>query len=175
MHFFSRKLDKTRLRYSTFDQELFAAYKAIRHFHFLIEGKKFTLFTDHKLLVSAFYNRSDQIILRQARQLSFISEFTDDVVHIKGDDNIVPDVLSRIEINHEINYISVPQDDIDYKIVAEAQQEDDYIQSVIDESTKLSLNFQEFTINDGMTKIICDTTKSKIRPIVPECYQQSRF
>ena len=115
--FFSRKLAKTQQRYSTFDRELFAAYKAVRHFHFLIEGKKFTLFTDHKPLVSAFYSRSDQIILRRTRQLSFISEFTDDVVHIKGDDNIVPDALSRIEINHEINYISVLQDDIDYKLV----------------------------------------------------------
>ena len=113
-------------------------------------------------MVSAFYSRSDQVILRRARQLSFIFEFTDDVVHIKGDDNIVPNALSKIEINHEINYISVLQNDIDYKIVAEAQQKDDYIQNVIDESTKSSLNLQEFTINDSMTKIICDTSKSKI-------------
>ena len=77
--FFSRKLDKTQQRYSAFDRELYAAHKAVRHFHFLIKNKKFTLFTDHKSLVAAFYSRSDQVIMRRARQLSFISEFTDNV------------------------------------------------------------------------------------------------
>ena len=81
----------------------------------------------------------------------------------------------ELRLTMNINYISVLQDDIDYKLVAEAQQEDYYIQSVIDESTKSSLNLQEFTVNDGMTKIICDTSKSKIRPVIPECYQKVIF
>ena len=106
------------------------------------------MFTDHKPLVSAFYSKSDQVILRQARQLTFISEFANDVVHIKGGNNIVPDALSRIEVDNEINYNFFPQDYIDYKLVVKAQQEDYYIQSVINESTKSSLKWKEFTMND---------------------------
>ena len=60
--FFSTKLDATQQKYSTFDQELLSAYKAIWHFHYLIKGVKFMLVTDHKPLISAFYSRSDQLL-----------------------------------------------------------------------------------------------------------------
>ncbi|XP_066947035.1 uncharacterized protein [Macrobrachium rosenbergii] len=36
--FFSKKLSPTEARYSTFDRELLAAYVAVRHFKFLLEG-----------------------------------------------------------------------------------------------------------------------------------------
>ena len=41
--FFSRKLSETEMRYSTFDRELLAAFLAIRHFRFLLEGREFQL------------------------------------------------------------------------------------------------------------------------------------
>jgi hypothetical protein len=41
------------MRYSTFDRELLTAFSAIKHFRFFLEGRPFTLFTDHKPLVSA--------------------------------------------------------------------------------------------------------------------------
>jgi len=69
--FFSQKLDKTQQRYSVFDRELYTAYETV--IHFMIENKKFTLFNYHKPLVFAFYSRSDQLIMRTTRQLSFIS------------------------------------------------------------------------------------------------------
>jgi len=170
--FFSRKLDKTQQRYSAFDRELYAAYKAVRHFHFLIENKKFTLFTDHKPLVAAFYSRSDQVIMRRARQLSFISEFTNDVAHIKGEDNLVPDALSRIEINH----ISFSQTaDIDYEAIARAQLEDEYILSLMSGSAKTALQLEEFPVTDSMNRILCDVSTSKPRPIVPEKFQKLIF
>jgi hypothetical protein len=50
--FFSQKLTPTQAQYSTFDRELFAAYSAVRHFRFLLEGRKFRLITDHKSLVA---------------------------------------------------------------------------------------------------------------------------
>jgi hypothetical protein len=51
--FFSRKLANPELKYSAFDRELLAAYAAIRHFRFMVEGRPFTLFTDHLPLVTA--------------------------------------------------------------------------------------------------------------------------
>ena len=41
--FFSKKLDPAQLSYSAFDRELFAAYAAICHFRYQLEGRPFTL------------------------------------------------------------------------------------------------------------------------------------
>ena len=53
--FFSRKLDKTQKHYSAFDRELFAAYSAIRHFRRFVDGRKFSLLSDHKPLCMLFF------------------------------------------------------------------------------------------------------------------------
>ncbi len=82
--FFSRKLTVTETRYSTFDRELLAAFAAVRHFRFLLEGRKFRLLTDHKPLVSALARVSPPWSARQQRQLAFLSEFTSDICHTPG-------------------------------------------------------------------------------------------
>jgi hypothetical protein len=51
--FFSRKLSKAEVNYSTFDRELLAAFLAVKQFRFQLEGRRFKLFTDHKPLVAA--------------------------------------------------------------------------------------------------------------------------
>ena len=93
--FFSRKLSSAEKKYSTFDRELLAAYQAVRHFRHFVEGKPFTLYTDHKPLTFALSNNADRSP-RQSRHLSFIAEFTSDIRHAKGKFNVVADTLSRI-------------------------------------------------------------------------------
>jgi hypothetical protein len=56
--FFSRKLDSTESKYSTFDRELLACFQSIRHFRFLLEGRSFQLWTDIKPLVHAMHRVS---------------------------------------------------------------------------------------------------------------------
>ena len=46
----ARNYPKTERKYSTFDRELLAAYKAVLHIKHLINGHEVTLFTDHKPL-----------------------------------------------------------------------------------------------------------------------------
>ncbi|GFT07729.1 transposon Ty3-I Gag-Pol polyprotein [Nephila pilipes] len=46
--FFSSRLTPTQTRYSTYDGELLAVYSTIKHFRYLLEGREFTLFTDHR-------------------------------------------------------------------------------------------------------------------------------
>ena len=48
--FLSRKLDPVQTRYSTFDRELIAFVSSIRHFCFMLEVRRLTLFTDKKPL-----------------------------------------------------------------------------------------------------------------------------
>ena len=112
--------------------------------------------------------------MRRAQQLSFISEFTDDVAHIKEDDNVVQNALPRIEIN-QIVFPQTKAVDIDYAEIAEAQLEDDYVQSMVDGSENTSLQLKEFPVGDGMNTIICDTLTSKARPIILKNFQKLIF
>ena len=57
--FFSRKLNSSERKYSTFDRELLAVHAAIRHFHHLLEGIEYTICTDHKPLIAALSKTSD--------------------------------------------------------------------------------------------------------------------
>jgi hypothetical protein len=76
--FYSKKLTGAGTRYSTFDRELLAAFSAVRHFRFLLEGRRFCLLTDHKPLVTSLLRTTPPWSARQQRQLSFIAEFTSD-------------------------------------------------------------------------------------------------
>ena len=169
--FFSRKLDKAQQHYSAFDRELFAAYAAIRHFRQFVDGRKFTLFSDHKPLVHAFYSRSDPIIPRRSRHMAYISEFTSDVRHIHGDQNIVADALSRIEINN----IQVFQEGLNFNKIARAQLDDQFILELLDDPSQSSLKIEEFPIGNSNQGILCDVSLNQPRPIIPEKFQKLVF
>jgi cleavage and polyadenylation specificity factor subunit 1 len=93
--FFSQKLSPAQVNYSAFDRELLACVEAIRHFRFMLEGSIFTLFTDHKPLTFALHKVSEPWSARQSRHLSYVAEFTTDIQHVPGVDNVVADTLSR--------------------------------------------------------------------------------
>jgi hypothetical protein len=83
------------MRYSAFDRELFACVAGIRHFRYMLEGRPFTIYTDHKPLTFALGKVSEPWTAMQSRQLSYVAEFTTDIRHIPGSENIVADTLSR--------------------------------------------------------------------------------
>ncbi|GFU90219.1 gag-pol polyprotein [Trichonephila clavipes] len=107
-----RKLTSSEKAYSAYDRELLAIYSAIGHFRYMLEARDFTVVTDHKPLTYAFRQKSDKCSPRQIRQLDFISQFTTNIVHIPGSDNIAADVLSRVST------ITFPSQ-IDYDCIAE--------------------------------------------------------
>ena len=65
-------------------------------------GKKFTLMTDH-ISLKYFFSQTD-LNARQARWLSFLSEFDMDIKHIRGKENKIADALSR-NACHNINIL----------------------------------------------------------------------
>ena len=71
--FFSRKLDDTQRRYSTFGRELLAVHSAIKHFRPFLEGRNFFVATDHQALTSALASPPDRYNPREVRHLQFIS------------------------------------------------------------------------------------------------------
>ena len=51
--FFSAKLEAAQLSYRAFDRELYAIFVSIRHFRHHLEGRRFTVWTNHKPLTFA--------------------------------------------------------------------------------------------------------------------------
>ena len=57
------------------------------------------MYTDHKPIVAAIKKKSELKSGRQFRHLTTISEFTTDIQHVSGKDNVMADTLSRAPIN----------------------------------------------------------------------------
>lgn len=164
--FFSRKLTEAEKNYSAYDRELLAAYAAIKHFRHMLEAREFSLFTDHKPLTFAFQKRSDKCSPRQARQLDYISQFTTNVYHIKGSENILADALSRI------NAICMPNP-IDYDEIAQAQQTDSELKHLLENSEVLK--FKELNLPDCKKPLFCDISTGTARPYIPEPFREKVF
>jgi hypothetical protein len=93
--FFSKKLEPDQVKYSAFARELLACFLGIRHFRFMLEGRAFTIYTDHKPLTIAINCASGPWTARQCRQLAYVAEYTSDIPHRAGTSNVVTDALSR--------------------------------------------------------------------------------
>ena len=93
--FYSSKLEPHQRTWPPYDRELLGAFKAVRHFRHILEGRPFTLFTDHQSLVPSMRKKTDPQTIRQTYQLACISEFTTDIRYLQGKANVVADALSR--------------------------------------------------------------------------------
>ena len=105
--FYSSKLEPHQRNWPPYDRELLGCFKSVRHFKHMLEGRKFTLYTDHASLVPSMTKKTDPQTIRQTYQLACISEYTTDIRYLKGEANVVADALSRPnEENPDINSIS---------------------------------------------------------------------
>jgi len=154
--FFSKKLSPAETRYSTFSRELTAIYKAIAHFRHLLEGREFTIFTDHKPLTFALATTTDRYSPREVRQLDYISQFTNDIQYLKGMNNPVADALSR----PTINAMELPPD-VNLSELAVLQD----VNEIQTWSEKFKVVSKPLLANDGM--ILVDVSTGSPRPLVP--------
>ena len=165
--FFSRKLSKTERNYSVYDRELLAAYAAVKHFRYQLEGRHFTIFTDHKPLTFAFRQKSDKASPRQFRHLDFLSQFTTDIQYVKGEENITADFMSRIES------IQVPTS-LPYDEIAQAQQNDAELSEIINQNSS-SLNIQAQKTPFSEYLMFCDVSLDTPRPFIPKTFRKMVF
>ena len=93
--YFSKSLTETQRKYSTYDLELLSIFSAVKHFEYMLLDKTFTIFCDNKPLVNSFRKPSQSNTPRQARQLSYLSQFDCMIQHLPGKSNTVADCLSR--------------------------------------------------------------------------------
>ncbi|KAI8434016.1 hypothetical protein MSG28_012167 [Choristoneura fumiferana] len=156
--FFSKKMTSAQSRYSAYDKELLAIYQAIHHFRHWLEGRHFTVFTDHRPLTFAFQQKPEKCTPRQFRHLEFIAQFTTDIKHISGRNNIVADALSRVES------ISKP---VSPRELAAAQESDDELQQLLRPDCQTALQLKRVYIPDSGIHIYCDISTTSVRPYVP--------
>ena len=142
--------------YSAFDKELLGLYLAVRHFRFFLEGRYFTVFTDHKSLTFAMSKTSEPWTARQTRHLSYISEFTTDIQHVSGKDNPA-DALSRV-------IIAPILEGIDYACMAEEQLKDEEIPAYRISIT--GLRFEYVAVPNSSHTFLCVVSLGYPRPVI---------
>ena len=196
--FFSAKLQKGQRDWPPFDRELLAAFKAIRHFRHMVEGRTFTLYTDHESLIPALHKKTDPLTPRQTYQLSNIAEFTTDIRYLEGKANTVADALSRPNGEDEnsqapepspISAINrpLPQDKaedlhevisaidhfgIDLTEMAQAQRLDEDF-ARISRDARAGLDFRK--VNIGQQELLVDVGNGPARPFVPLAWRKRIF
>jgi hypothetical protein len=81
--------------------ELPACSSGICHFRHMLEGQPFTIFTDHKSFTYALTRVPDPWTARQARQLSYMAEYTSDIRHIAGVNTLFqPSAIISLSVTH---------------------------------------------------------------------------
>lgn len=168
--FFSRKLSTTEQKYSAFDRELLAVYTSIKHFKHFLEGRNFTVYTDHKPLTTVLKSQADKSP-RQTRHLSYIAEFTNDIQHISGKFNVVADALSRITLTSDIPTLnSISSNDIS-RLAQEQASSGEMNAYLNDTGTSLRLQY----VRAGANTILCDISTGSPRPVLPMSWTKHVF
>ena len=176
LSFFSRKLNPAETRYSTFDRELLACVAAIRHFRFLLEGRTFSIWSDHKPLSYALHRVSDPWTARQQRHLAYVAEYTSKIQHVAGSKNVVADTLSRPPAGAVQSHVSaavVPPAStgpLNWEGMAAGQTTcRDLAELKLSDKLKL-----EKILVHGV-EVWCDLSTAVLRPVVPEEYRREVF
>lgn len=90
--FVSHAFSGASTRWSTIEQEAFAAYYALLKMEWLVLGRTIHLHTDHKNLTYLLHHPSPKV----ARWRAYLQQFHIVVHFIAGKDNVVADALSRL-------------------------------------------------------------------------------
>lgn len=91
--FTSRTLKGAELNYFTIEKELLSIIHCLKKFHIYIHKKPLTIIMDNKALT--FIKRCHLNNSRIMRWIQEIQEYDFDIIHCKGLDNVVADILSR--------------------------------------------------------------------------------
>ena len=167
--FASRKLIKAEQNYPTFDRELLAIYWAILRFRYLVEGRQFCVYTDHRPLESAFRSKAADRSPRQINHLSLISEFTTDIRYVKGEENVVADCLSRWEI--------ASIEEVTAERLAQLQEADDELRQLM-EGARLNRNTLKFDQIENLldsTSLVYELSTGKARCYIPSSVRRIVF
>lgn len=94
--FYSRKMNSAQRRYTTGEQELLSIVETLKEYRNILLGQKLIVHTDHQNLLYKKLS-TDRLI----RWRLLLEEYDVRFVHIKGEQNVVADALSRLDTDFE--------------------------------------------------------------------------
>jgi transposase InsO family protein len=133
----------------------------------MLEGRQFCIFTDHKPLTFAVHCSSDPWTGRQARQLVYIANFTSDLRHISGKQNVVADTMSRPVAPQPqepaaVAAVAATPAALDYAAIAERQWG-----CVDTQQAAAASALRVRPVEIGDTTLLCDISTGASRPLIP--------
>ena len=131
---------------------------------FLLEGRSFTAYVDHKPLTFAMSKVAEPWSARQQRHLAAISEFTTDIRHVAGKANPVADCLSRVTLVCPVML------GVDFSAMAADQPGDPDILAI--RATGTGLKLEEAVVQEGGPTLLCDISTGRPRPVVPAAWRR---
>mmetsp|Transcript_2824 Transcript_2824/g.7823 ORF Transcript_2824/g.7823 Transcript_2824/m.7823 type:complete len:1452 (-) Transcript_2824:296-4651(-) len=99
--FYTRKLNAAQTRYTTGEKELLSIVETLKAFNNILLGQQVTIHTDH---LNLLYKPLSSNRLQRWRIL--LEEYGPTVVHVKGENNVVADALSRLPMEHRDDDVS---------------------------------------------------------------------
>ena len=91
--FYSRKLNPAQTRYTTTERELLSIVEVLKEFRNILLGQNIIVHTDHQNLTYKTFHTD--IVMRWRL---FIEEYSPELRYVKGENNIVADALSRLDL-----------------------------------------------------------------------------
>jgi len=93
--FFSKKLnDSRRVKYTTFEKELYTLLQCLRHWRYYLLPQEFIVYFDHEALKHWSFQTS--VNPKHAMWVEYMSEYSFVLKHKSGVEDKVADALSRI-------------------------------------------------------------------------------
>jgi len=126
----------------------------------MVKTHQFVIYIDHKPLTFAFHQKPEKCTPRQFRHLNFIGQFTMDIRHIAGPENVTADTLSRIETVHLV---------MSYEALAKSQQKDQELKIYLNQEKGLRLT--PVKISGSELSIWCDVTTGNSRPFLTKPFR----
>jgi RNase H-like domain found in reverse transcriptase/Integrase zinc binding domain len=105
--FYSRKLKPEQTWYTTTERELLSIVETLKEFWDIRLGQRIQIHTDHQNLTCKNFNTE-----RVMRWRLLLEEYDPELIYIKGENNIVADALSRLELVEEPTLEELPKEEV---------------------------------------------------------------
>ena len=135
--------------YFTTEKELLSIVRCLEKFRIYILGQPLTIITDNKALT--FMNKCHLNNSRITRWILSIQEYKFDIIHCKGTDNVVADILSRYPEN--VAEGGVTDDNCEYQINHMTIKMNKDVSQIIK-------NIGKYQLGDSKLRIIIDKLRS---------------
>ena len=130
----SRSLTEAQRKYSTTKREALGLVYALQQFRYLILAYPVHVYTDHFPLVGIFQNKTNEPCLN--RWALLVQEFSINLHYIKGEENIMADVLSRLS-NTDDTAANIPEE-LNQQLIERVHNLEDSVQRLLPIKVKWS-------------------------------------